>query len=74
MIGLNSPMPIMDLRNGKEELQFLTRNDLYELSTRGTASPDHVIRIKSRPLVLRESVWSKGREAIKQELDKYAKE
>ena len=56
MIGLNSPMPIMDLRNGKEELQFLTRNDLDELSTRGTASPDHVIRIKSRPLVLRESV------------------
>ena len=73
MIGPNSPMPIMDLRNGKDELQFLKRNDLEELSTRGTASPDHVIRIKSRPLVLRESVWSKGGEAIKKELDKYAK-
>jgi len=74
MIGQNSPMPIMDLRNGKDELQFLKRNDLEELSTRGTASPDHVIRIKSRPLILRETIWSKGREAIKQELDKYAEE
>ena len=74
MIGANSPMPIMDLRNGKNELQFLKRNDLKELSARGTASPDHVIRIKSRPLVLSEAVWSKGREAIKEELDQYAKE
>jgi len=59
-------MTIMDLRNGKDELQFLKRNDLEELSTRGTASPDHVIRIKGRPLILKESVWSRGREAIKE--------
>ena len=72
MIGPNAPMPIMDLRNGTEELQFLKRGDLDDLSKRGTASPDHVIRIKSRPLILRKSVWSSGREAIKKVLNEYA--
>lgn len=74
MIGNDAPMPIMDVRNGPQEMAFLGRKDLDQLATRGTASPDHVIRIKPRPLVLRKSVWSKGRVAIEQALAKYAKE
>ena len=58
MIGPNA-MPIIDVRNGPEEMEFLKRADLDSLSERGTASPDHVIRIKGRPLVLRKSIWSR---------------
>lgn len=48
-----APPPVLDLRNGDAVLDFLKRPDLDDLATRGTASPDHVIRIKGRPLVLR---------------------
>ena len=72
MAGPEAPMPIMDMRNGPEEVSFLERSDLEELAKRGTASPDHVIRIKGRPLVLRKSIWSAGRTAIKSALDSYA--
>ncbi len=61
----DAPMPVMDLRNGPEVMGFLDRPDLGELATRGVASPDHVIRIKGRPLVLPRSVWSAGRDAIR---------
>ncbi|MGB1695313.1 MAG: bifunctional aldolase/short-chain dehydrogenase [Paracoccaceae bacterium] len=74
MAGPEAPMPIMDMRNGPEEVSFLERSDLEELAKRGTASPDHVIRIKGRPLVLRKSIWSAGRTAIKSALDGYADE
>jgi len=74
MAGPEAPMPIMDMRNGPEEVSFLERSDLEELAKRGTASPDHVIRIKGRPLVLRKSIWSAGRTAIKSALDSYADE
>ena len=72
--GPAAPMPIMDMRNGPEDVAFLERSDLEELAKRGTASPDHVIRIKGRPLVLRKSIWSAGRTAIKSALDSYADE
>ena len=71
MIGPTAAMPIIDVRNGPEEIKFLNRNDLDSLSERGTASPDHVIRIKGRPLVLRKSVWEQGRSAIKEALKDY---
>ena len=71
MIGPNAAMPIIDVRNGPEEMKFLKRDDLESLSERGTASPDHVIRIKGRPLVLRKSVWEQGRSAIKEALKDY---
>ncbi len=63
---VDAPMPVMDLRNGPEVMAFLERPDLDELATRGVASPDHVIRIKGRPLVLPRSVWTRGRDAIRQ--------
>ena len=74
MIGPNAAMPIIDVRNGPEEMKFLKRDDLESLSERGTASPDHVIRIKGRPLVLRKSVWEQGRSAIKEALKDYETE
>ena len=74
MIGPTAAMPIIDVRNGPEEMQFLKRNDLDSLSERGTASPDHVIRIKGRPLVLRKSVWEQGSSAIKEALKDYEDE
>ena len=74
MVGANAPMPVLDLRNGPEQRGFLERTDIDDLAKRGTASPDHVIRIKAKPLVLRKSVWSAGREAILAALDGYASE
>ncbi len=61
----DAPMPVMDLRNGPEVMAFLDRPDLDDLAKRGVASPDHVIRIKGRPLVLPRRVWSAGRDAIR---------
>ncbi len=49
----DGPMPILDVRNGAAVMEFLRRPDLDDLSKRGTASPDHVIRIKGGPLVIR---------------------
>ncbi len=74
MIGPDAPMPILDMRNGADQIQFMKRSDLDDLAMRGTASPDHVIRIKGRPLVLRKSAWSRGREAIRSVLEDYAEE
>lgn len=74
MVGPDAPMPIFDMRNGADQIQFMKRSDLDDLATRGTASPDHVIRIKGRPLILRKSVWSSGRQAIKEVLKNYAEE
>ena len=73
MAGPAAPMPIMDMRNGPEDVAFLERSDLEELAKRGTASPDHVIRIKGRPLVLRKSIWSAGAQPLNL-LDSYADE
>tara|TARA_E500000178_G_scaffold341094_1_gene384588 strand:+ start:720 stop:2753 length:2034 start_codon:yes stop_codon:yes gene_type:complete len=72
MVGPNASMPILDVRNGPDQRAFLERTDIDDLAKRGTASPDHVIRIKAKPLVLRKSVWSAGRDAIKAVIDEYA--
>ncbi len=45
-------MPVLDVRFSAEIDSFLARDDLDDLAARGTASPDHVIRIKARPLIL----------------------
>ena len=67
-------MPVFDLRNSSEVMDFLKRSDFEELSKRGMASPDHVLRTKGRPLVLKKEVWSSGRDAIKAELIKFKNE
>ncbi|MCC7320529.1 MAG: bifunctional aldolase/short-chain dehydrogenase [Rubellimicrobium sp.] len=46
-------LPVLDLRAGAGERAFVARPDLEDLATRGVATPDHVIRTKGWPLVLR---------------------
>jgi rhamnose utilization protein RhaD (predicted bifunctional aldolase and dehydrogenase)/NAD(P)-dependent dehydrogenase (short-subunit alcohol dehydrogenase family) len=47
-------LPVLDLRAGEAERAFCQRPDLEDLATRGVATPDHVIRTKAEPLVLRQ--------------------
>ncbi len=71
---IDAQMPIFDIRNGAEVMDFFKRKDVEDLSKRGMASPDHVIRTKGRPLFLRENVWRQGREAIRKEVLSFQKE
>jgi rhamnose utilization protein RhaD (predicted bifunctional aldolase and dehydrogenase)/NAD(P)-dependent dehydrogenase (short-subunit alcohol dehydrogenase family) len=43
---------ILDLRAGEQTLDFARGLGLTEIAQRGVATPDHVIRMKGRPLVL----------------------
>ena len=43
---------IIDLRSSKKILDFLENENISDLSNRGVATPDHVIRTKAKPLVL----------------------
>ncbi len=70
----DSAMPVFNLRNGENILAFFERSDVETLSTRGMASPDHVLRTKGRPLVLRKETWSGGRESIRAEVSKFSTE
>jgi len=67
-------MPIMDMRNGENVQEFFERNDLTDLSRRGVATPDHVIRTKNYPLYLSTDTLSKGRDGISQAVDAYIAE
>ncbi|WP_170773291.1 bifunctional aldolase/short-chain dehydrogenase [Ruegeria lacuscaerulensis] len=66
-------MPIFDLRNGDHTHTFMARPDIDALATRGMASPDHVIRTKGRPLVLRRADLA-NRETIKAKVEGFADE
>lgn len=70
--GRDTVMPVFDLRNGSAVMEFFRRADVEELATRGMASPDHVLRTKGWPLVLRESVWRQGRNAVRAEVERFA--
>ena len=49
----DAPMPVIDLRRSDEIDAFLKREDLDILADAGVATPDHVIRTKNWPVVLR---------------------
>lgn len=63
-------LPVLDLRNGEAERSFCARPDLENLATRGVATPDHVIRTKAEPLVLRAA--DQGAEAMRNAVQAYA--
>ena len=44
--------PVVDFRTTPAIRRYLSREDLSELAMRGTATPDHVIRIKPFPLIV----------------------
>lgn len=67
-------MPVFDLRNGPEVMTFLERTDLDDLGKRGVATPDHVIRIKGRPLILSRDQWQAGRGAIEDAVTTFEKD
>lgn len=68
----DDPMPVFDLRNGPQVLEFFNRLDVEALAARGMASPDHVLRTKGCPLVLRAEDLSGGRAQIKQKVEGFA--
>ena len=63
-------MPALDLRSGEAERAFCVRPDLEDLARRGVATPDHVIRTKAEPLVLRAA--DQGAEAMRAAVQAYA--
>jgi rhamnose utilization protein RhaD (predicted bifunctional aldolase and dehydrogenase)/NAD(P)-dependent dehydrogenase (short-subunit alcohol dehydrogenase family) len=67
------PKPVVtDLRGGPVIDAFLTRDDLAELCSRGTGSPDHVIRTKGRMLFLDRQTLAGGPDAIAARVDAFA--
>ncbi|WP_216600336.1 bifunctional aldolase/short-chain dehydrogenase [Ruegeria atlantica] len=70
----DDPMPVFDLRNGPDVMQFFDRPDIDSLAQRGMASPDHVLRTKGCPIVLRASDLSGGRSRIKAKVEEFAKD
>ena len=64
-------MPVMSLRAGDNVEEFFSRPDLRELSRRGVATPDHVIRTKNYPLYITQDILDGGRAAIKKSVDDY---
>ena len=67
----DNAMPVFDLRNGDYNQEFLARHDVEDLSTRGMASPDHVLRTKGRPLLLTSTDLA-SRDTIKAKLEAFA--
>ncbi|WP_339759584.1 bifunctional aldolase/short-chain dehydrogenase [uncultured Hoeflea sp.] len=68
-----APRPVvMDVRAGEVIDAFLSCSDLDELSQRGVASPDHVIRTKGRMLVLRKADLAQGRAGIEARVAEFA--
>jgi len=57
-------MPIFDLRQSADIDTFFRRLNLADLSARGLATPDHVIRTKCPPLILTPEILAAGEEAI----------
>jgi rhamnulose-1-phosphate aldolase/alcohol dehydrogenase len=43
---------ILDFRSSDQILEFVGGHDLVEYASRGTVTPDHLIRTKGRPLIL----------------------
>ncbi|WP_136661595.1 bifunctional aldolase/short-chain dehydrogenase [Nitratireductor sp. XY-223] len=57
-------MPVFDIRGGTAAHAVWARPDVEALAGKGVCSPDHVLHIKGRPLVLPRKVWEAGRDAI----------
>ncbi len=70
--GGGDPLPVvLDTRAGETIDAFLKRDDLDELSGRGVASPDHVIRTKGRMLILTNDDVAAGADAIARKVEDY---
>ncbi len=74
VLGDDAPMPLFDLRAGDAVMRFLARPDLDALAARGVATPDHVIRTKGHPLLLRRADPTEAgmQRALAEYADRYA--
>ncbi|MDG2475042.1 MAG: bifunctional aldolase/short-chain dehydrogenase [Paracoccaceae bacterium] len=61
-------MPVFDLRNNINIINFLKRKDVRKLETKGMASPDHVLRTKGKPIFLEQTDVKKGRIGIEKKV------
>ncbi|MFD1157178.1 bifunctional aldolase/short-chain dehydrogenase [Roseovarius aestuarii] len=68
----DAPMPVFDLRNGSAVMDFFHRTDIEALAMRGMASPDHVLRTKGFPLVLRSEDLTGDRARLKARVEEFA--
>lgn len=68
----DAAMPVFDLRDADHLLAFLARPDMAELSTRGVATPDHVIRTKHPPLVIEGAAAEGEAEALRRAVADWA--
>lgn len=59
----------LDFRSTPAIRDYVSRSDLDELSSRGTITPDHVIRTKPRPVILE---GDDGRDRLRERLSVYA--
>ena len=64
---------IVKFHNEKKDIEFTLRKDLKELFSKGPVTPDHVIRIKSKPLVLKYTDINKIDKLITQYTNAYIK-
>ena len=64
---------IVKFHNEKKDIEFTLRKDLKELFSKGPVTPDHVIRIKSKPLVLKYADINKIDKLITQYTNAYIK-
>ena len=64
---------ILKFHNKKKDIEFTLRENLKELFSRGPVTPDHVIRIKSKPLVLKYTDSNKIDKFITQYTKNYIK-
>lgn len=70
----NAPRFVLQRRTSPAIESLLSRGDLEDLATRGVPTPDHVIRTKSTPLVLRLSAEmdeAAVRASVRASLDEY---
>lgn len=68
----DAAMPVFDLRSAEHLSAFLARDDMGDLSTRGVATPDHVIRTKAPPLVLQGPAADGDRDALERAVGDWA--
>lgn len=63
--------PIFDVRSSNEILGRLSLENIENLANKGVASPDHIIRIKSKPLFLSTQTLISGQKAIRSKFDSF---
>jgi len=69
----NATPPVLHLISSDTALDFLDRDDIDLLSKAGVATPDHVIRTKPHPLLLRSADIKKGKPQIVKCIKAYIK-